>query len=88
MGAPPRPTGARAGDALLGAVLAALAAGVPLLPSGALRSGLDLGVALAGLSVTSAHTIHPGADLDAVLAFARDAGLAPAPPLEDVIHDA
>lgn len=79
---------AGAGDALLGAVLAALAAGVPLRPSGALRSGLDLGITLAALSVTSAHTIHPGANLDAVLAFARDAGLAPAPPLEDAVHDA
>jgi ribokinase len=87
--APVRST-AGAGDALLGAVLAALAAGVPLLATGdapaALRSGLDLGVALAALAVTSPHTIHPEADLDAVLAFAREAGLAPAPPLSEVIR--
>lgn len=80
---------AGAGDALLGAILAALAAGVPLLAAGAppaLRSGLDLGVALAALSVTSPHTIHPGADLDAVLAFARDAGLEPRPPLGEAVQ--
>ena len=79
---------AGAGDALLGGVLAGLAAGVPLVGDGdesSLGSALDLGVALAALSVTSPHTIHPAADLDAVLTFAEDSGLALRPPLADVV---
>jgi hypothetical protein len=50
-----------------------------------LGSALDLGVALAALSVTSPHTIHPEASLDAVLAFAREHGLAVRSPLSDVV---
>lgn len=80
---------AGAGDALLGGVLAAFAAGVPLTvpgtPEGTLCSALDLGVALAALSVTSRHTIHPGANLQAVLDLVRDAGLAVRAPLSDVV---
>jgi sugar/nucleoside kinase (ribokinase family) len=81
---------AGAGDALLGGVLAALAAGVPLLPPegvdpDAFACALDLGVLLAALSVTSPHTIHPGADLDALLAFAERRGIAFAPPLTDAL---
>ncbi len=80
---------AGAGDALLGGVLAAIAAGVPLTvpgdPEDVLGSALDLGVALAALSVTSPHTIHPEASLDAVLAFAREHGLAVRSPLSDVV---
>jgi len=81
---------AGAGDALLGGVLAAIAAGVPLLPPDgadpdAFACALDLGVLLAGLSVTSPHTIHPAADLDALLAFAERHGVAFAPPLADVL---
>jgi ribokinase len=80
---------AGAGDALLGGILAAVAAGVPILASadhaGALVCGLDLGVALAALGVTSPHTIHPGSDLEAVLTFARAHGLEVAPPLSDVV---
>lgn len=81
---------AGAGDALLGGTLAAIAAGVPLLlPEGAdtdaFGCALDLGVLLAGLSVTSPHTIHPTADLDALLTFAERHGVAFAPPLADVL---
>jgi sugar/nucleoside kinase (ribokinase family) len=79
---------AGAGDALLGGVLVGLAAGLPLIGPAhgdALGSALDLGVALAALSVTSPHTIHPAADLDAVLTFAEDSGLALRPPLADVV---
>jgi sugar/nucleoside kinase (ribokinase family) len=79
---------AGAGDALLGGVLAALAAGVPLIDEGAkdaLGSALDLGVALATLSVTSPHTIHPGADLKAVLQLAERSGIGLRPPLADVV---
>ena len=80
---------AGAGDALLGGVLAALAAGVPLTvpgtPEGALSSALDFGVALAALSVTSRHTIPPDANLEAVLALVREAGLSLRAPLSDVV---
>ncbi len=76
------------GDALLGGVLSALAAGVPLIdpsaPHGTLGCALDLGIALAALSVTSPHTIHPAADLETVLAFAEAAGLVLRPPFSAV----
>ena len=75
---------AGAGDALLSGVLSALAVGVPLIDPGPprreigdrpLSSALDLGVLLASLSVTSPHTIHPGADLEALAAFAGGMGV-------------
>lgn len=75
---------AGAGDALLSGVLAGLAAGLPLTGEGEERkkitdrpvsSALDLGVLLAGYSVTSPHTIHPGADLDSLVAFVREKGI-------------
>ena len=76
---------AGAGDALLGGTLAALAAGLPLVAPGPprkspderpLASALEFGVLLAALTVTSPHTIHPDANLDALLALARERGLA------------
>jgi sugar/nucleoside kinase (ribokinase family) len=81
---------AGAGDALLGGVLAGLAAGVPLVattdaPADRLSCALDLGVLLASYSTTSRHTIHPGAGLASLTAFARDAGLTFVPPLSDVL---
>jgi hypothetical protein len=80
---------AGAGDALLGGVLAALAAGVPLTvpgpPEGALSSALDFGVALAAFSVTSRHTIPPDANLEAVLTLVREAGLSLRAPLSNVV---
>jgi sugar/nucleoside kinase (ribokinase family) len=75
---------AGAGDALLGGVLAALAAGVPLTMPGPVRgslaeapigSALEFGVVLAALKTTSPHTIHPDADLTRLLAFAGDHGV-------------
>jgi len=80
---------AGAGDALLGGVLAALAAGFPFttpstvgpLPGRAVASALDLGVLLSGLKVMSPHTIHPGADLAGLLAFAQQHGVTLAEPL-------
>ncbi len=70
---------AGAGDALLGGVLAALAVGFPFTTPGRVgplggrkvASALELGVLLSALKVTSPHTIHPGADLTGLLAFAR-----------------
>lgn len=79
---------AGAGDALLAGVLSALAAGVPLIGpthEDALGSALDLGVALAALSVTSPHTIHPATNLDALIAFVGASGLVLRPPLADVV---
>ena len=71
---------AGAGDALLGGVLTALAAGIPFTCPGPgrkslrdrpLASALDFGVCLAACTVTSPHTIPPGLDLAALLAFAE-----------------
>jgi len=75
---------AGAGDALLAGVLSALAVGVPLIDPGLPRekmsdrplvSALDLGVLLAGYSVTSPHTIHPQADLESLSVFADELGI-------------
>lgn len=81
---------AGAGDALLGGVLAGLAAGVPLVPEAgvsptSLTSALDLGVLLATVSVTSPHTIHPHAGLGALVDLAGRTGLTFGPPLADVL---
>ena len=74
---------AGAGDALLGGTIAGLIAGMPLAnPEGSAPSGrklidsaVDLGLALAALSLTSPHTIHPEADLETVLRFCETKGL-------------
>jgi sugar/nucleoside kinase (ribokinase family) len=75
---------AGAGDALLGGLLAALAAGVPFTVDGPprrhlderpLESALDFGVLLAALKVTSPHTIHPEARIESLLAFGRKHGV-------------
>ena len=75
---------AGAGDALLGGVLSALAAGIPFLRSGPVRrslneglltSALELGVLLGSYKVTSPHTIHPTASLDNLLKFGADRGI-------------
>jgi sugar/nucleoside kinase (ribokinase family) len=64
---------AGAGDALFSGVLTGLAAGWPLTgkcpEARPFANALDLGVTLASLKCTSPHTIHPGADLAALLAF-------------------
>ena len=76
---------AGAGDAFLGALLAALSAGLPFLPSappapaGLFDSALEFGSLAAGMSVTSPHTIHPGLHLDAVLDMAASLGMRPGP---------
>ncbi len=75
---------AGAGDALMGGILAALAVGIPFVRPGPARktfasrplgSALDLGVLLAACTVTSPHTIHPGANLDTLLTFAGELGV-------------
>jgi len=85
---------AGAGDALLGGVVACLAAGVPLACPGwrraesgdeALKTALDFGVLLAAFSVTSPHTIHPKANLGAPRSFAADRGLRFGAALQSVV---
>ena len=73
---------AGAGDALLGALLAGLAAGLPFatpssesLRQRPLESALDLGALAAAFKVTSPHTIPPGFSIGSLLAFARDHGV-------------
>jgi sugar/nucleoside kinase (ribokinase family) len=82
---------AGAGDALLGGIIAAMAAGVPLLraggpghalPSAALETALDLGVLLASYKCQSPHTIHPDACLATLIDFARSRELSFAPGLQ------
>jgi sugar/nucleoside kinase (ribokinase family) len=86
---------AGAGDCLLGGILAAMAAGVPLLdsqpPRKALRerpleTALEFGVLLASYKVTSPHTIHPDASLPALIRFANQKGVEFAPSLQQAIH--
>jgi sugar/nucleoside kinase (ribokinase family) len=74
---------AGAGDALLGALLAGLAAGLPFAAGAAgsltqrpLASALDLGTLAAALKVTSPHTIPPDFTLESFVAFARGHGIA------------
>jgi len=73
---------AGAGDALLAGALAALAVGTPFVceKSGLTRSlqpnlpfedAFDLGVLLAAFTISSPHTIHPDANLESLVAFAR-----------------
>ena len=76
---------AGAGDALLGALLAGLAAGLPFAPAPGFRASLEerplataleLGVLVAAFKVTSPHTIPPGISLGTLVAFARGHGVA------------
>ncbi|MDI7275360.1 MAG: PfkB family carbohydrate kinase [Anaerolineae bacterium] len=77
---------AGAGDALLAGVLAGLAIGLPFAaPGSAFASAFDLGVLLAAFSVTSPHTIHPGASAEALLALAHRLGLDIAEPLRSAL---
>ena len=75
---------AGAGDALLGALIACLAAGVPLSNPGRPRvaltdrpldSALDYGVLLAAFTITSPHSIHPDASVMSLGRFADSLGL-------------
>ena len=75
---------AGAGDALMGGLIAGMAAGMPLISPGPprrsmgerpLASAFEFACMLAGFTVTSPHTIHPGANLDSVLSFARRHGV-------------
>jgi len=87
---------AGAGDALLGGVLAAMAAGLPLLQPGAQRkaltdsplgTALELGVLLASLKCLSPHTIHPYASVDTLVQLANDLELTLASEINDSIAE-
>ena len=85
---------AGAGDCLLGGILAAIAAGIPFVSERrvikrkyTLESALDLGVMLASYKITSPHTIHPAASLDALLCFAQQIGASVAPEIEQLIAE-
>jgi len=76
---------AGAGDALLAGTLAALAVGAPFINGASVRSAsgdrplesaFDFGMLLAAFTVTTPHTIHPDANLETLLSFARQMGVA------------
>ena len=82
---------AGAGDSLLGGVIAAMAAGIPLLRTGSrrekitdgpLETALEFGVLLASYKCLSPHTIHPHACLETLVEFAHDLELAFSPQME------
>ena len=83
---------AGAGDALLGTLLAGLAAGLPFMAASResltrrpLQSALDLASLAAAFKVTSPHTIPPGFTLEALVAFAREHGVAFAESVERLL---
>ena len=73
---------AGAGDALLGGITAALAAGIPFLhteasegiPPRPVGTALELGVLLASYKCLSPHTIQPSACVENLIDFGRDHG--------------
>jgi len=87
---------AGAGDALLGGVLAALAAGLPLTHSAGFQksagmaeidSALELGVLLASFSVTSPDAIHFGSNLDELEKFGRAVGVSFGKQLQQALRE-
>ena len=87
---------AGAGDALLGALLAAVAAGIPVTKPGIRRkdlrdrpieTGLELAVLLGSYKVSSCHTIHPDASLSSLVEFATKLGVTFAPELGQFFCD-
>ncbi len=85
---------AGAGDALLGGVIAGIAAGIPFLSSDrpgpkvrgeSVQSALEVGMMLASHTVTSPHTIHPSACLDSLITFLAELGVRFDPAIEQLI---
>ena len=74
---------AGAGDAFLAGTIAGICCGLPLqkgakdndISETTLKSAVDMGTLLASFSVTSADTIHMGADAGSLLNYARSKGL-------------
>jgi sugar/nucleoside kinase (ribokinase family) len=84
---------AGAGDALLGGVLAAIAAGLPFVgtdgstgngPERSIQTALQFGVLLASYKCLSPHTINRSACIDALIEFASHAGLAMSTEIESL----
>ena len=81
---------AGAGDALLGGIIAAIAAGIPFLQAGSsdwasprpIATALELGVLLASYKCLSPHTIHPSACVETLIDFGRDHGRPFSPQLQ------
>ena len=85
---------AGAGDCLLGGILAALAAGIPLPHARrrpatqlVLQDALDFGVLLASYKVSSPHTIHPDASLGELLRFTERLGIRVVSEVEQVVSE-
>lgn len=85
---------AGAGDCLLGGVLAAMAAGIPLPHAGrrtvtqlGLENALDFGVLLASYKVSSPHTIHPDASLGELLRFTERLGVPVVAEVEQLVSE-
>ena len=87
---------AGAGDALLGGVLAAIAAGIPFLqpdvgadncPAKPIRTALQLGVLLASYKCQSRHAINFTANADALVRFAAASRLSFSPEIESLLVD-
>ena len=84
---------AGAGDALLGGIIAALAAGIPFLQAGSsewtssrpIGTALELGVLLASYKCLSPHTIHPSASIETLIDFGRDHGRPFSPQLQELL---
>jgi sugar/nucleoside kinase (ribokinase family) len=84
---------AGAGDAMLGGIIAALAAGIPFLHAKSTRrvgdrriqTALELGVLLGSYKCLSPHTIHPSAGMDALIGFGRDRGQGFCPQIEELL---
>lgn len=85
---------AGAGDALLGGIIAAMAAGIPLLKppvaghslaSAQLETALELGVLLASYKCLSPHTIHEDASLTTLMDFAKSHDLTFGPGLQQFV---
>lgn len=86
---------AGAGDSFLAGTIAGLCCGLPLakgmddawLGQTPLRSAVELGTLLAGLSVNSCHTIHPEADARLLYAFATGNNLRPDSQFEKIFKN-
>jgi sugar/nucleoside kinase (ribokinase family) len=85
---------AGAGDCLLGGILAAMAAGIPLThprrrpaAQSVLEDALDFGVLLASYKVSSPHTIHPDASLGELLRFAERLGISVVSEVERLVSE-
>ncbi len=88
---------AGAGDALLGGLIVATVAGLPLLRGdhslqraspGLIASALDFAVLVASYSATSPHTIHPAVAMENVMAFAAELRIAFSPSVNALLETA